>query len=181
MKKILALMLAAMMLLASASVLAEQSPPNPPPPKPPVIPPVVEDTTGEAPLIIVELGEAGLEAKKALENAEVPLSEETAVKIGEVVGEAMSADEMFGLILGVWSEEDGTVVFPVEFATEYKVGDPVVGVLVTVKNGEATEYVLDSVVTQDYVISFTFPVEEMIAIREADEAYVIVFAAAAAE
>ncbi|MBR4457755.1 MAG: hypothetical protein IKS31_02220 [Clostridia bacterium] len=174
MKKLVALLLAAMMMVGLVSVLAEDSPK----PQPPYIPPKVEEV--KTFFILHELWSVGQEYNTKLTEAENQLdvfTPEVQEAIKSVVGENILVNDMSGVSVVNWTEEDGPQQLVVNFTTEYKAGDPIVAVLGYVKDGVA-EYVLPASVTADYEITMSWDADMMAKGMEADEMFYMIVSAA---
>lgn len=168
MKKLVALLLAAMMLLGVVSALAVS--PQPLPPQPPV------EEEGKTFFVLHELGSVGQEYYNNLVAAENQLdvfTPETQDAIKTKLGESIVVNDMQGVSVINWTEEDGPQQLIVNFTTEYKAGDPIVAVLGYVKDG-TVEFVLPAEVTNDYEITMSWDADMMGKGMEADEMFYMI-------
>ncbi|MBR3494166.1 MAG: hypothetical protein IKH38_01945 [Clostridia bacterium] len=171
MKKFVALLLAAMMLLVSVSALAEGTTVKESPNSGNI-------NTAENPFfdIVTEPGTKAQEIIEKIGNGEDVVnlvSSETAEQIKNVVGEDAAVQEIISLDFHDWTPEDGAQKVEIEFATEYKAGEPIVAVLGLVTGDEVEEYILEAEVVEDYVILVKFPVSVLEKAMTADELYIL--------
>ena len=185
MKKLFALLLAAMMILASVSALAEGETSD-------SVKPSDTTTTASPIFVIVPLGPVGeqyrdqmIEAEEKGEPVTGVFTPEVQDALKEIVGENGAVHEMFGLTAPGWDPSMGAQYLILEFATEYKAGEPVSAVLVLV-NGEGedariTENVLMAEVPEDYKVQVYLPLDMLNDLVSADESFVIIVSANDAE
>ncbi len=198
MKKLFALLLAAMMMFASVSVLAEgteagsdagadtaDAPAADTKKESPTIvdPPVIEQD--EEMFTIVPLGPVGEEYKAKLiaaDEAGEPVisvfTPEVQEALKAIVGENGVVNEMFGLEAPGWDPSMGAQYLVLEFATEYKAGEPVSAVLGLVfgegEDVRVDEHVLTAEIPEDYKVKVYLPIEMLNDLVAADEAFVVI-------
>ena len=198
MKKLFALLLAAMMMFASVSVLAEGTEAGTDAGTDATAD-TAADTKKESPktddnptveqeeeiFTVVPLGPVGEEYKakiiKADEDGEPVIgvfTPEVQEALKAIVGENGVIDEMFGLEAPGWDPSMGAQYLVLEFATEYKAGEPVSAVLGLVfgegEDVRVDEHVLTAEIPEDYKVKVYLPIEMLNDLVAADEAFVVI-------
>ena len=134
----------------------------------------------KSPVALVELGPVGNETKDKLTEAEAEgdvtdaFTPETADAVKEIVGENPTVHEMAGIEITEDALSENGRFVTIEFATEYKAGEPVACVLVMVHGEEISENVLQAEVPQDYFVKVFIPLDVLEQMTTADECFMVI-------